>query len=134
MAISYTTGKPQEGGGAAPLLEPGDYRFRIVNATQKTARESRNEMIEIEARVINSDGTEGRKIYDNLVFTEKALWKVDQFMAAIGVHPGEGREITIDAEDLIGREFRATVRISKDNKDRDRNEIDAYLFGEEESF
>lgn len=133
MAVQYTTGKPQEGGTAA-LLDPGDYRFRVVNATEKTARESGNPMIEIEARVLNPDGSEGRKIYDNLVFTEKALWKIDQFMAAIGAHPGEGKTINIDAEDLIGREFRATVGIEKDRKDRDRNVIESYLFGEEEAF
>lgn len=133
MAITYTTGDPQEG-GTATLLEPGDHRFKIVNATEKTARNSGNPMIEVESRVINPDGSEGRKIYDNLVFTEKALWKIDQFLAAIGAHPGKGKKITLDAEDLIGREFRAQVIITKDNKDRDRNEIESYLFEEDESF
>lgn len=133
MAVQYTTGKPQEGGMAA-LLEPGDYRFKVVNATEKNARESGNPMIELEARVINPDGSEGRKIYDNLVFTQSALWKVDQFMAAIGTHPGEGKSITIDAEDLVGREFRAKVKIGQNNKGQDRNEIESYLFGEEEGF
>lgn len=134
MAISYTTGTPNEGGGAGPILDPGDYRFKVVNATEKKAQKSGNPMIELESRVLNPDGTEGRKVYDNLVFTEKALWKVDQFLAAIGAHPGAGKSVQLDAEDLIGREFRAKVIIGQNDKGQDRNEIESYLFGEEEGF
>lgn len=132
MAVTYTTGTPNSE-GVHPILEPGEYTFRVVNATQKQSKAG-NPMIEVEARHVQDDGSEGRKIYDNLVFTEKALWKVDQFLAAVGKHPGEGKEITLDAEDMIGLEFRAKVGVEKDNKDRDRNFVESYVFEEEEGF
>lgn len=132
MAISYTTGAPQSG-GIDPVLPKGRYRFRTVGAEQ-TKSKAGNPMIEFKARHIKDDGTEGRAVYGNLVFAEKALWKVDQFVAACGKHPGEGKELELEADDMIGWEFEADVEVTKDSKDRDRNEFTNFIIPEEDGF
>jgi len=132
MSINYTAGAPQSG-GIDPILEKGRYAFRTVGAEQKKSNAG-NPMIEFKARHIKEDGTEGRAVYGNLVFTDKAFWKIDQFLAACGKHPGEGNPIEIDTDDMIGWEFEADVEITQDNKDRDRNEFANFIIAEEEAF
>ena len=132
MAISYTTGAPQEG-GVDPILEKGRYRFRVADAEEKRSKAG-NPMIEFKARHLKEDDSTGRAVYSNLVFTEKALWKVDQFVAACGKHPGKGKEFEIDTDDMIGWEFEADVEITKDDKNRDRNEFTNFIIPEGEPF
>jgi hypothetical protein len=132
MAITYTTGAPQ-GGGVDPILEKGRYTFRVADAEEKKSKAG-NPMIEFKARHLKEDGTTGRAVYGNLVFAEKALWKVDQFAAACGKHPGEGEDLTLDAEEMVGWEFVAEVEVTKDDKGRDRNEFTAFILAEEEGF
>lgn len=132
MAITYRTGAPQSG-GVDPILQKGRYKFRTVGADQKKSKAG-NPMIEFKARHIRDDGTEGRAVYGNLVFAEKALWKVDQFVAACGKHPGEGEELELDTDDMIGWEFDADVEITQDDKGRDRNEFTNFVIPEEEGF
>lgn len=134
MAITYTAGKPEsEGGGPSPLLEAGsEHEFEVVDAVQKRSK-SGNDMIEVAARAVMEDGTLGRKLYEHLVFTEKAFWKVDLFLAATGLHPGEGNDVELDAQDLIGKRFRAVVGVEPDSKGKDQNVIDYYVLdGDEE--
>lgn len=132
MAISYTAGAPQSG-GVDPILERGRHKFRVADAEEKRSKAG-NPMIEFKARQIKGDGELGRAVYGNLVFTEKALWKVDQFLAACGKHPGEGEPVEIDVDDMIGWEFEADVDITQDNKGRDRNEFTAFVVAGEEPF
>lgn len=132
MAISYTAGAPQEG-GIDPILEKGRYRFRTVNAEEKKSQKG-NPMIEFKARHVKEDDSTGRAVYGNLVFAEKALWKVDQFLAACGKHPGEGESIELDTDEMIGWEFEADVEITQDNKGRDRNEFVNFILAEGEPF
>lgn len=125
MAITFTTSKPGESAPAA-LLDPGKYRFKIVDAEQTTSKAG-NEMIEIAARQIDEEGNEGRKVWDYLVFTEKALWKVNSFLEACGKHPGEDEDYTMDPDDMIGWEFEAEVSAGEDSKGRPRNNIESYI-------
>jgi hypothetical protein len=130
--ISYTAGEPAQGGGD-PILPNGRYYFRVVDADVETSNAG-NSMIEFKARNVKTDGTEGRAVYGRLVFTEKAMWRVDQFVAACGKHPGKGTQVEIDTDEMIGWEFEADVEITKDNKDRDRNEFTAFILPEEGGF
>jgi len=45
-----------------------------------------------------------------------------------------GVEIEIDTDEMIGWEFDAEVEVTKDNKDRDRNEFTNFVIPEEEGF
>lgn len=110
-------------GGSNAVLPAGDYQFEVVNAEEKRSKAG-NDMIELTLSI------EGSKVYDNLVFTEKAFWKVDQFLKSVGAHPGEGKSIDVEADDCVGQRGTVTLRVGKSDKGNDRNEVDCYTWEE----
>lgn len=103
-------------------VEPGDYEVEVVNASE-TVSNNGHEMIELKLRT-----SEGSYLYDFLVFTEKAFWKIDAFRAATGdeVIPDEDVEFT--ADDTIGRTGMARLAVEEYNG-RKRNKVIAWLAG-----
>ena len=101
-------------------VEPGDYEVEVVAASE-TVSHNGHEMIELKLRT-----SEGSYLYDFLVFTEKAFWKIDAFRAATGdeVIPGEDVEFT--ADDTIGRTGMARLAVEEYNG-RKRNKVIAWL-------
>lgn len=63
---------------------------------------------------------------------ESVAWKIDAFLVAIGRHPGEGVEVELDADNLIGVSTRARLKQEKDEKGTNMR-VDAYLGPEQES-
>lgn len=105
MALKYKVGNPE----ASSFIVPnGEYTVRVEDAMEKTSN-SGNDMIELQLRIIRHDKTEGPAMKDWLVFSEKAYWRVDQFLIAAGKHPGEGEEVSLDADELIGVEVGASL-------------------------
>ncbi len=102
----------------------GDYSFEVVNAEEKKSK-SGNDMIELTLLV------KGSKVYDNLVFIEKVFWKIDQFLKSTGSHPGEGKEINVEADDCVGQKGRVRLSVGKNDKGNERNEVECYLWEEE---
>lgn len=93
------------------LLPEGDHVLTIEKATEKVSK-SGNPMIEIQY------GAEGRseKIFEFLVFAD-ADWsaeKLTSFQRARGIVVNEGDEIEIEADDLVGQDIEAKVKIQKD--------------------
>lgn len=115
-------GNPTEG-GAFQLIPDGDYYFEVVDAKDKQSS-NKNDMIELKCKI------DGRYVWDNLVFTEKAYWKINQFLASVGLHPGDGQEIMLDASECIGQKGRMTVGHEQGQNGKDRNVVVAYLFEE----
>ncbi len=124
---SYTTSKPTEG-GASFLVEPGEYELRLIDAKESMSQAG-NEMLELTHRIILPDGSEGPKVYDRLVFTEKAMWRVDQYVAACGKHPGEGQTLDLYPSLMFGWTCRAKLKVGEYNNKK-RNEIEEYLIDE----
>jgi len=121
---TYTTSTPKTGNGYA-LLEPGEYDFEVVDAKERISQ-SGNEMIELKLRLQGEV-----HVFDNLVFTEKALWKIDQFLKAVGAHPGEDKDITVEADDCLGHRGRCQLKIETytgRNGEIRKNVVDAYVF------
>ena len=134
---TYTSGTPTTHIGP---VKDGDYRIAVIGAEEKTAK-SGNSMIELKHEIIGPVGgedypEEGRpKVYDNLVFTPNAFWKIDQFRAAIGEDVTEGQEVDIDADALVGATLTAHITLGKNEKTgKDRNEIGAYILAEDGPF
>lgn len=126
MAFQYKAKAPV----AAPEYKPlpaGKYKFKVIDAEEKKSKNSGNQMLEVVLRV---NGDDGPKVWDYLVFTEKALWKVDQFFASIGTHPGEGKDMAFEATDVIGEGGEVELAIEKDDKGREVNKVVAYLSDE----
>lgn len=117
---SFTTGQPQQGGTI--ILAPGEYPFEVTNCEAKTSKAG-NPMFELKLRVGDK-----ASVYDNLVFTQAAFWKIDQFLRAVGAHPGEGQSIDLEADDCIGHKGRVKIRTGKTASGNDRNEVESYTW------
>lgn len=120
--MKHTTGTPQEQSTFTPHPK-GKYRMRVVNAEEKVSSKG-NDMIEITLRALDKNGEEyGCRVFDYLT----ANWKLDSFLDAANMFPGEGQELEINADELIGKELTAQLAIEKDNKGNDRNKVAAYI-------
>lgn len=122
---TFKTDEPKQG-GARVILKPGEYGFTVVDATEKVAKSTGNPMIELKLRV-NDEAV----VYDNLVFTPKAFWKIDQFLKSVKAHPGPGHESNIEADDCLGLEGTCNIKTEKDQGGNDRNVVDAYTWEED---
>ena len=131
MAIKFTAGS-QTAGNDRFLVPDGIYEIECVEAIEKTSKSSGNPMIEIKWQVVGKNGDNGPKFKDWLVMSEAVAWRIDAFLIAAGKHPGEGVEVELDADDLIGVAVRARLKQEKDDKGTSMR-VDAYLGPEQES-
>jgi hypothetical protein len=90
-------------------LEPGEYTFTIDKAEEGISKAGGNPMMKLEC----SEVTSGARIFDNLVFTEKAAWKIDMLLKSIGYDLQKGQEVELYPEHLIGKRFRGVVEMEK---------------------
>ena len=98
----------------------GDYLVEVIDATE-TVSKSGHEMIELNLRT-----GAGSYLYDFLVFTPSAFWKIDAFRAATGEIVSADESVEITADDLIGRRGRARLSVEEFNG-RKRNKVAAWL-------
>ena len=114
---SYKASTPTE---RPDFVEPGDHQVEVIDAVE-TVSKGGHEMIELKLRT-----EAGSYLYDFLVFTPNAFWKIDAFRAATGeqVTPDEETEITGD--DLIGRTGTARLTVEEYNGKK-RNKVAAWL-------
>jgi hypothetical protein len=115
---SYRSSEPT----ARPdYVEPGEYSVEVINAEETTSQKG-SEMIELKLRVQPS----GAVLFDHLVFTESAFWKIDAFRAATGENVAANEEVEIRADDLVGRTGRVKLTVEEFNG-RKRNKVAAWL-------
>ncbi len=126
MSIQFKTGKPEQ---AEFFVEPGDYRLRVIEATEDTSK-SGNDMIKLKLRIMHDDGAEGPVMYDYLVFTDTSYWKIDHFLKSCGQHPGENEELYLDCDEMIGWECEASLKVETFEGQKS-NKVQAYLWDEE---
>jgi hypothetical protein len=127
---SYKQEEPKKAG--TYFVEPGIYRLEIKNAVEKTSQNG-NPMIKLVCKVLMKDGSEGPEVWDHLVFTAKASWKIDQFLASIGQAVIPGEEVSVEATDLIGEVGVAEIgeEAGTNNPDQRFNNIARWIFGDE---
>lgn len=92
-----------EGKKEYPLLPEGDYPFQVIEAVDATSKAG-NPMINMTLSVWDNDGKPS-KVWDRLVFTEKALFRVRNFCKATGLDKNwEARKVNReDVEDTHGK-------------------------------
>jgi predicted metal-dependent phosphoesterase TrpH len=127
---SYKQEEPKKAG--TYFVEPGIYRLEIKNAVEKVSQNG-NAMIKLVCKVLLKDDIEGPEVWDHLVFTAKASWKIDQFLASIGQAVVPGEEVSVEATDLIGEVGVAEIgeEAGTNNPDQRFNNIARWVFGEE---
>jgi hypothetical protein len=103
----------------------------VVEDAHEKESAAGNEMIELQIRIITGSG-KGPLIYDNLVFVEKAYWKIDQFREATGEKLVPGQQVVFNADDCIDRRGRLVVLIDV-YEGRSRNKVDHYVLPTESS-
>lgn len=113
----------------------GEYPFTILEVNSMTTSKAGSPMIPIKMEFKDKDGNTSN-VYENLVFTENAAWKVKQFLKCVcGEHIAAGRRV--DFEDpkflswLAKRGGRAKLKVesyTKDGNERTRNAVDAFLY------
>lgn len=85
-------------------LEEGVYRLQISAAEEKTSSTG-NPMLTLTYDVLEVEG--GRKLWDNYVLIDKALWKLKELFDALGIDTSE--IVEMDVTELIGMEVTAKV-------------------------
>ncbi len=107
------------------FVEAGDYVVEVIGAVDSISQKG-NEMIELTLRVEPSETL----LYDFLVFTENAYWKIDAFRAAIGDKVTVDQEVEIITDELVGRTGRVRLTI-EEYEGRKRNKVSAWLVPQE---
>ena len=87
--VSYI---PQYETGVQEVLPEGDYDFVVDDAGEKESTRG-NAMIELQL-AIEHDGSRVR-VFDHLVFTRNAFWKIDAFRICTGEKLVEGQKINL---------------------------------------
>lgn len=85
FASDFTSGEPVE--SQFTVLEDGDYPFSILEMNAITRSASGNDMMPLKLEFSGPDG-EKATVYEYLVFTEKAAFKINQFLASIKIPTG----------------------------------------------
>ncbi len=116
---SYKSSEPTS---RPDFVEPGDYIVEVVGAEESISQKSHNEQIELKLEVEPS----GWIVWDYLVFTANAFWKIDAFRAATGEKVTPDEDIEIIADDLIGRRGRVRLVVEEHNGKK-RNKVGAWL-------
>jgi hypothetical protein len=103
----------------------GVYDFVVADANEKMSQSSGSAMIELLLLVKGQNGEEV-KIFDNLVFSPKAFWKIDAFRVATGDKLVAGQSVEFNAEDCLDRTGKC-VLIIDNYGGRERNKVGEYL-------
>ena len=102
MAYAFTTqyahdAQPTE---AAQSYKAGFYPAKIVAAEEKYSR-SGKPMFELTLEV-DPGGIKTLDVKEYLLLEGNASWKIEQYLAAIGMKFGAGQNITVDANTFLG--------------------------------
>jgi hypothetical protein len=88
-------------------LDEGTYDLIVEKAEETTAKSSGSKMLAVTFAC--ADDT-SRKLWENFPFSEKALWKLKDFLRSLGHQIDDNHPvIAFEPEDLVGGTVRAKV-------------------------
>jgi len=102
--------------------EAGEHVVKIKKAVSEIAKSSGVDMIKVTFEVVKGN-SEGARLFDNFVLSEKALWKLKGFLETVGME-ADGK-ISLDLDKLTGRMCIANVKMEEYNGE-DRPKIADY--------
>ncbi len=113
--------RAEGGGGGGQRAQPGTYAFCVNDANETTFR-SGNQGIKIKMDVA---AFEDRDVtcFDNFVYVPQALWKLEQFLTALGLDFNDPPSV----DHLIGREGKAKFILGEERDGRRYLEVDEFL-------
>ena len=117
------------------VLPAGEYPYKITEVYAISQSKAGNPMIPIEIEVTGPDGSKV-KIEDRLVFTESALWKIDQFIQSAYpmVKPGDSIDFSIPSKAQFFKNRTGMVKIAieeyvHNGKEGKKNVVEAFIAG-----
>jgi len=119
---AYTARTPRQDQDPLP---PGNYKVKVIAAKELTSKASGNPMIEMTLLEKESRNY----ITDRLVFTEKASFRIDQFLAATGTAVEAGKEIALEPDDCLNRVGWVKLDVEEHNG-RTKNVVKFWLLEE----
>lgn len=106
----------------------GEYDFMVVEVEKTFAQSSGNPMLKVRLDLQGADGS----VWDNLVLTEKAMFKVVTFLESIGLKE-KGKDMTLSigeaADKAVGLEGRLKIKHETYNGEA-RAKVDHYIVTE----
>lgn len=110
---NFFTYDPNQAGGGFEALPEGEYEVLISKAEPTTSKTSGAPMIKVELTVRGDVEQEGakRKVFDNVVFSEKAMFKVHQIAGIAGV------QAAANIDDFASQLYGKSVRIKTKNEE-----------------
>lgn len=104
----------------------GRYLVNVTEAEIREGQESGVPYLALTLNVIDGD-YEGRKLWDNMSFSPKALWKLKGFLLASGYEEDDvAGEFEVDPDEFLEAEYDVVVGVSKDSQGTSRNNIRSY--------
>lgn len=85
-------------------LPEGIYQLQVAKL-EETTSSTGNPMWKVEYDVLDVEG--GRKLWENFVLIDKALWKLQEFLEAVGVDTSQ--VVDLDPQELVGMTVQAKV-------------------------
>lgn len=119
----FTATKPQE--PKKIIIPPGEYKARIVSA-EESVTSAGDEKIELKIKIILPDGSDGPFVWDNLVFSDKASWKPQECLAALGRTFEENEEVDVNDSDFTGEDVRVILEKGEYNG-KERMQVKRYV-------
>ncbi|MBK1883696.1 DUF669 domain-containing protein [Luteolibacter pohnpeiensis] len=113
------------------VFEDGEYPFTILEINALTTSTTGNPMIPLKLEFTDED--EKTTVYENLVFTDKAKYKIDQFLKCVCGTLKPGRKINFEDPDFLRwlqvRTGRAKLTSEKvKGKDYRRNKVVSFVY------
>ena len=129
---TYKANEPKK--AAIYFVEPNVYQVEIRKAIEKISQ-SGNPMIKLTCAILMPDGSDGPEVWEHLTFTEKAGWKIDQVLSAVGIAYVAGEDVDVEPETLIGKRGICLIgeEAGAENPDHRFNKIDRWFFGDEKA-
>jgi hypothetical protein len=115
--MRYTPGAPGEG----LTVADGEHQFEVTNAEEKVSNTSGNDMFEITEKI-----KDGPTVYDYLVPNSDGRWKLDNFLASIGMGCKPGVPVDLNPGDWVGR-CGTCVLYTETYQGRKKNKVADYV-------
>jgi hypothetical protein len=113
-----------QGGNNRPVLPEGEYICTVVSAEEVVSKAG-NAMVKLVLTTIGPDGNPA-KLFDYLVSSEGAVWKIEQFCTSAGLEDKLQAE-ELEALDCEGREVQAAVVVEESEQYGVQNKVTKYL-------
>ena len=131
LTRDFTSEEPEE--RSFSVFPKGEYPFTILEINAFETSRAGNQMLPLKLEFRDADGNTSN-VFENLVFTEKALFKINQFLAAVGVPKGT-RINWHDGEFLKylkAKSGRALLGVEhytdKGGKEREKNVVERFVY------